>query len=128
MTLVFVALCPLAFAQAQSKDLDSGRFTGSQLRDYCRLVSQDISKMSREDAHHMNNCLYFIEGVIDGYNLADGKPDLCIPDGSGVTFGQLALVVSKYVEDHPEQLHLGSGALVLNALYRAFPCKASHTG
>ena len=83
--------------------------------------------MSDRDAMHMNMCLYFIDGVIEGYTISgDGKPDLCIPSDNGITYQQLGLVVSKYLEDHPEQLHLPSVVLVINALYHGFPCKSGH--
>jgi hypothetical protein len=45
----------------------------------------------------------------------------CLP--TNVTMGQVARVVVKYLENDPQHLHLGSGALVLSALIEAYPCK-----
>lgn len=45
----------------------------------------------------------------------------CLPDKAPVA--QLARVVVKWLRDHPERLHEGSGILVLEALKDSFPCK-----
>ena len=41
----------------------------------------------------------------------------------GVSFSQVFRVVGKYLEDHPEKLHLTPYELVLHALMTAFPKK-----
>jgi hypothetical protein len=46
--------------------------------------------------------------------------DECIP--IGVSTGQGARVVIKYLRDHPEQLHEDGPILTFNALIAAFPC------
>lgn len=53
-----------------------------------------------------------------------GENRICIPDE--VTLGQKIKVVTKYLEDHPEALHLDSTLLIKNALEKAFPCKRGH--
>ena len=40
-----------------------------------------------------------------------------------VSDGTDFLVVKKYLNDHPEQLHLHQGILIDKALIEAFPCK-----
>jgi len=37
--------------------------------------------------------------------------------------GQVLKVVMKYIDDHPEQLHLPARNLVLDSVANAFPCK-----
>lgn len=46
---------------------------------------------------------------------------ICLPGEA--TFDQLLLVVSKFLDDHPERLHEGAGWLGFDALRDAFPCK-----
>ena len=45
---------------------------------------------------------------------------VCIPDDT--TYEQLALVVSKYLHDHPEKLNEPSSLLVVDALEQAWTC------
>ena len=45
----------------------------------------------------------------------------CVP--SGVNNGQVAEVVRKYLQDHPEKLHLVPSDLVINAIQTAWPCE-----
>lgn len=45
----------------------------------------------------------------------------CIPEGVTST-GQIALVLVKYLRDHPERLHESRGLLAFKALEAAFPC------
>jgi len=57
-------------------------------------------------------------------NLSKAIIDYCIP--SSVTIEQSALVVSKYLQEHPEKLNLDASQLVLNSFRTAWPCaKAS---
>jgi len=48
------------------------------------------------------------------------KGKYCPPDG--VTINQARLVVIKYIEDKPEQLHLPFLSLAIDALRKAWPC------
>jgi len=49
-----------------------------------------------------------------------GPNDFCVP--KEVTRGQLKAVVEKYLQDHPEQLHMGASTLVEWSILGAFPC------
>ena len=49
------------------------------------------------------------------------KGKYCPPDG--VTIDQARLVVIKYIEDRPEQLHLPFFLLAIDALRKAWPCR-----
>ncbi len=46
---------------------------------------------------------------------------VCVPDGAGVA--QIVKTVVRYLEQHPEQLHVDPSFLVLPAMMEAFPCK-----
>lgn len=72
-------------------------------------------------------CLNYIAGVIDGYHMrgndeaGPGRPAFCLPDG--VTLGQLQLVVTKWLREHPGDLHSFAGIAVHFAVSQAFPCR-----
>ena len=78
-----------------------------------------------KDAQDVGMCLGFISGV-DDLNTMDSdilKTPIhawCVP--GGVTTTQLAKVVVKYGNDHPEELHFPAVAVVVGALVGAFPC------
>ena len=54
------------------------------------------------------------------YGISNASPHVC-PDEE-VTTGQETRVVLKYLQDHPEELHLDNAVLVEKALEKAFPC------
>jgi hypothetical protein len=109
ITCILVA-CPAA---AQSP------FTGMMLHEAC------TSKI--EIGEHI--CLMWITGLVQGMywsqELADFKNlgrATCLPEPQGVTGEQARLIVEKYMQDHPEQLHQSARSIAGTALVRAFPC------
>ena len=64
----------------------------------------------------------FCQGYITGTSKLTVSP-ACFPDG--VTLGQITDIMIKYMNDHPEKLHLASGLLVTIALQEAFPCEVT---
>lgn len=62
-------------------------------------------------------CVGYVVGVM---SVMEYMNVLCRPAGS--THAQAALVVQKYLSEHPEKLHLTADELVLDALQEAFPC------
>ena len=58
-------------------------------------------------------CVYYVQGIAEGAYF-------CIP--VGVTPPDLAAVVVKYGEDHPERLHLSRGEFVKEAFDKSYPC------
>jgi hypothetical protein len=95
---------------------------GMQLHEYCGLVSKSPSELSNVEALHMNECLYFVDGVIEGYVAADTTASMCIPTDEGVTVGQLGLMVFRYTEQHPERLHVSATVIVLETMLNGFHC------
>jgi hypothetical protein len=70
-------------------------------------------------------CLGYVDGAVGTLVVAAAaykSPRLvCVPEG--VTVGQSAKVVERYLEAHPENLHLGARVLVFAALMATWPCK-----
>jgi hypothetical protein len=52
---------------------------------------------------------------------AAGMIPYCLPK-NGLSYGQLAMVIHKYLNNNPELLDKEPSALILLALIKAFPC------
>jgi len=88
------------------------------------LVSCELAVRSDDDKAFQENNFEsyrngFCRGIVDG--VSDVSPKVCQPQGS--TYGQYHRVVLKYLQDHPEELHLRNSELVEKALAKAFPCQ-----
>ena len=83
-------------------------------------VAYGVSGNRLNEECQSNESLYCL-GYASG--IADTRPlfhNICLPDSS--TYGQVELVVKKYLADHPDKLHQDAVILVLEALKEAFPC------
>lgn len=109
--------------------------TGNQLVTQCN----DGNYQARNE--RWSYCVAYVVGVADGVQLgilntlhdynglaaknAGSKMSLishyCMPD-ENVTYNQMALVVSKYLHEHPESLNLSSVVLVVYSFDNAWPC------
>ena len=116
---IFCLSCLLGHASAQQHS----DFNGYKLREYCKLAEADSSKLSGDDLDHAIICTYYVNGVLDGYEIGvdPAKRLICRP--ANVTHGQLVLIVAKYLDDHPEMLHNDPEYLIVDAICKAFPCK-----
>lgn len=73
-------------------------------------------------------CDAYIAGVSDGaaatadyyVGTLHQRPVACPPPG--VNNDQIDAVVKKFLNDHPEKLHLQASVLVIGSLITAFPC------
>lgn len=132
-------------ASAQVTDvMVSSRFgTAERLVASCRKVANlDIGNMAAPSKEHyeIGLCSGFIIGVVDAETYsaevfrALGQRDLspqsfrlltaqteCLP--STVTVTQLAKVIVKYGDEHPNELHTAAVDFLHGALMSAFPCK-----
>ncbi len=57
-----------------------------------------------------------------GKQSKEGFKNICIDLPLGYTAGQMEKIVKKWLNDHPEKLHLDAAALVIKAISEAFPC------
>ncbi len=113
--------CLSLIAKGQSQNGET--LTSPKLREYCALVGLGQTKLSNDDYDHRNICLFYVSGVLDGFQIGDSTTKICIP--SEASLGELALVVSKYLNQHPERLHNPPQYLVIDALHAAFPCETA---
>jgi Rap1a immunity proteins len=70
-------------------------------------------------------CLTFVAGVVDGVRAVEiaylGDKHTYFELDDRATNGQAAKVVTKFLKDHPEFLHMDATVLVLRSLHKAFP-------
>jgi hypothetical protein len=100
-------------ASAPSRATESV-ITGNFLIESCQIAI-DASAQNVYDGWRSGVC----NGLVTGIMYA--SPTVCHdPD---VTLGQAMRVLEKYLQDHPEKLHLSGSALTDEALTQAFPCK-----
>ena len=80
----------------------------------------ELVKIARDNGM----CLGYIVGLSDqamgDQTFAHAKRNYCLP--SGVRSEQLVMVVKKYLEDNPAQLHYEAAVMTIRALTDAFPC------
>lgn len=65
----------------------------------------------------------YSKGYFEGYVLGvleSAKDRLCVPER--VEMGQALEVIEKYLNEHPQELHLPASGLVLKAIQAAWPC------
>jgi hypothetical protein len=121
---------------------DSAGDTGNDLLEYCKPVAEHGAEAKDFFAGY---CLGLIQGMrytmsvdVGAHSLAkepstdksieakratmrcDSVWKECVPDEA--TAGQLAKVVVKFLNDHPERLHEDAFGLIHDAFKAAFPC------
>ncbi|MGK4476346.1 Rap1a/Tai family immunity protein [Aeromonas molluscorum] len=96
---------------AFSANIYAGYLDGNMLYERCATKEE-------EQNYYVNvsDCRGYITGVAD---ILDGI-SFCIPHQ--VTRGQNADIVTKYLNEHPEDRHKDAGPLTAYALALAFPC------
>ena len=103
-------------------------FAGDQGINVSGLNGHDLLRLctSRAGSSELNFCFGYIEGIRDGLIWVavarKSKPPVAIPDK--MTQEQLADVIVKYLNGHPERRDRAAGLLVLVALKQAFPPKS----
>jgi hypothetical protein len=107
-----VGLAVMLLLSAQSQ---AGYQTGNELLWKCE---------SDSDAMY-NVCAGYIVGMIESHETMLAftymdEPYFCVPDP--VSFAELVKVVTKWLNEFPDYLHLDAGVLVAHALNKAFPC------
>jgi len=129
LALLGIVLCSALCVAAQ--DDISKVSTGTELLETCTRVDSVTRRADNfdewaTDQIHTNMasgaCFGFIQAVEQFDDLASA---FCGPEH--FTYGQARKIVIKYLNDHPEELHLPSAFLVGEALRVAFPCPVKKT-
>ena len=96
-------------------------YSGNEMLKMCEAYLSETGS-----AADGNICVGYVVGIHDGHFTfsvrADMKKTICLPDSS-VDGSQLVRVVTKHLQEHPEDLHYTAASLITNALQQAFPCE-----
>jgi len=117
LTAAFLALLFASLTETKAsapsrptENVSSGNF----LIESCR-ISIDTSAQNAYEGWRSGVCDGLVTGIMYASSTICHDPD--------VTLGQAMRVVEKYLQDHPERLHLSNTMLTNEALTQAFPCK-----
>lgn len=102
---------------------------GNDLLSQCSVALNIFDEPSRsptlEDFQNQAHCFGVMGGMLGlnkMYQPLFGKLSLfCAPDG--ISSGQGAQIVVKYLKSHPESLHLNYIMLAVRAFKESYPCK-----
>jgi hypothetical protein len=110
--LVLVFLGSVAWVQPAS-----AQTSGNDLRDQCEAATR------RETGIKAGLCIGFINGYQQLAVMLPASANIklaCWPDGA--TPIQIAKIVVRYLDQHPEKLHLPAAQLIYDATSDVFPC------
>jgi hypothetical protein len=119
LTLAALLFVPSAFAAPT---------TGVQILQACgsAVKQQDGAQISMQESIESIWCIGYLGGLLDGFGMSppkiNGRQVLCLPE-QGITNDQLVRLVTKWLREHPENLHESGRMEALIALSKAFPCK-----
>jgi len=109
MKYLLMIVLMFSFGQASAEKSEKSQYyLGSEILEYCEAYL-------REEAGG-NICFGFVVGISDAHSTL-----WCSPADVDPT--QMIRIVTKYSQEHPEDVRLPAGSLVANALFTAFPCE-----
>lgn len=122
--LLFFSAC-FAVSRASAEDDPQMQTSGNAFLYLCEapLDAKPLNVKSAE-------CLLFTIGMGEGIAMFADRGGsnvmFCSPDG--VTAGQRARILVKFIKEHPQSAHEETRLLMLASLIDAFPCKAESAG
>ncbi len=132
--ILLMTLAASASVQGPEFKVSSRFGTAEQLVAACRKVENlEPGNMVAPSKEHygVGLCSGYIIGVIDAesyraevfrsFGQKEARSPECVPET--VTVTQLAKVIVKYGNDHPNELHTAAVDFVHGAFMSAFPCK-----
>jgi len=117
MKYLLMVVLLFTFSQAQALLIF---MSGGQLLEKCEAHLSETGSVAVG-----NVCAGYVAGISDVHasfvEWGDMTPKWCVPLTGGTK--QMVRVVTKYLQEHPEDLHRTAGGQVANALSQAFPCE-----
>ena len=110
---IFALICLIAAVPSVASVTVDGNALLKECQKAVKLVDDDYAKYA--DVSDIASCTGFIHGL-----MAVPNTIFCMP--VNVSGYQVMRVLVKYLQEHPEDLHLAKGELALDALADAFPC------
>jgi hypothetical protein len=108
---------------------DTARGDGNNLLPMCNAAVSFADENKGQTAELAANaafCLGMMQGITQTNRFYEvTSPEsvfFCLPK-DGITNGQAARIVAKWLREHPEQLHMNETVLSIRAFMDAFPCK-----
>jgi hypothetical protein len=131
ISIIFVLI--LGFGASGSRAQDTEKDNGNKLLDSCGEVVKALDNPNHNaDAYKFSWCIGYMRGCNAAMIMqrtassttyseykTTGFLGVLLPDG--VTNGQMARVIVKWLQDHPQQLHEDADMLTLLILREAFP-------
>jgi len=115
----YLLMVVLLFSFNQVRAVE-GFLSGNDLLGMCEAYFSDTGSFAKG-----SQCFGYIQGVQDAQNVfADNKlmkAIWCAP--KTITATQLVRVVTKYLQEYPEELHTSGMSSITVALIKAFPCE-----
>jgi hypothetical protein len=113
-------ICLPLFAWAQSDNsLSNTDFTGN---DYVQMCVPSPAFTPTELTRAV--CRAWMKGLLGGFYAAEANAHINLFETQdGVTTSQVEKIAAKWMNDHPEDLHLTASVLVLYSLKDTFPIK-----
>ncbi len=111
MKLLWLLVFGLALT---ASSFGEGNPTGNNLLNDCTVATKEGVKTGAEN-YDQGYCTGLVNALLfAGYGVCPA---------TGVTTGQGIKIVLKFLNDHPDKLHLDDALLGQQALSEAFPCK-----
>jgi len=117
MKYLLMVVLLFSFNQAIARTADV-YYDGNKLLGSCESYISKIGIAAKG-----NVCFGYVIGIADADTTLiyeDIRSNRCIPFKVGGN--QLVRVVTKYLQEHPDRLHMAAPVLVSDALSEAFPC------
>ena len=102
----------MMFSECSSAGFNTGNELAEMMSEAEKLDSDNSKDVSEVGGYY---------GYVTGVADATDYGIWCAP--SHLKSAQIVKVVSKYLNNNPEKLHLNAAQLVIEALIGAFPCK-----
>jgi hypothetical protein len=115
-----LGVCGFLLLACAAVSSDEDYTSGNWLLGSCTITVKGMDDKNHSQDVYESYRDGWCRGIVAG--VSDASPKVC-PDAN-VIHGQAVRVVLKYLQDHPEELHVNGSALAEKALARAFPCKA----
>jgi hypothetical protein len=86
-----------------------------------QFIADQLYKLcTTGDLEGETKCRNWVSGFTEGMMYYQSRPRPCFPNG--VTVDEAILIVKKFMQEHPQDLHAEAGVVSGLALLQAFPC------
>ncbi len=119
----YLLMIVLLFSSGQARaEQGEAFYTGNELLELCEAyLSGDTVAIITIG----NTCIGYVIGIADAQKIFVNRnlmeQNWCLPED--IKASQLVRVVTKYLQENPQALHLTASSMAANALQKAFHCE-----